>query len=62
MTKGKEKVGVLEGSVVSMYLSGFLKDYDGKGCVLMKKETRTRFGRIEVGGEENSKWIGRLGG
>ena len=26
---------------------------------LTRKETRARLGRIEVGGEENSKWMGR---
>ena len=30
-----------------------------KGVFLTRKETRVRLGRIEVGGEENSKWMGR---
>ena len=31
----------------------------GKGVFLTRKETRARLGRIEVGGEENSKWMER---
>ena len=31
----------------------------GKGALLMRKETTESLGRIEVGGEENSKWMGR---
>jgi hypothetical protein len=31
----------------------------GKGVFLKRKETRARLGRIEVGGGENSKWMGR---
>ena len=31
----------------------------GKGVFLTRKEKRARLGRIEVGGEENSKWMGR---
>ena len=30
----------------------------GKGMFLTRKETRARLGRIEVGGGENSKWMG----
>ena len=41
----------------SMYLSGFFKNtMVGKGVFLTRKE---RSGRIEVGGGENSKWMGR---
>ena len=31
----------------------------GKGVFLTRIEARARLGRIEVGGEENSKWMGR---
>ena len=31
----------------------------GKGVFLTRKETRARLGRIEVGGGENFKWMGR---
>ena len=44
----------------SMYLSGFLQNtMVAKGVFLTRKETRARLGRIEVGGGENSKWMGR---
>ena len=42
-----------------MYLSGLKKTMVGKGVFLTRKETRARLGRIEVGGEENSKGMGR---
>ena len=43
-----------------MYLSGLKKKtMVGKGVFLTRKETRARLGRIEVGGGENSKWMGR---
>ena len=39
-----------------MNLSRYLKKtMVGKGVFLTRKETRARLGRIEVGGEENSK-------
>ena len=43
----------------SMYLSGLKTTMVGKGVFLTRKETRARLGRIEVGGGENSKWMGR---
>ena len=52
-------MGTQAESVISMYLSGFKKSMVGKGVFLMRKETRTRLGRIEVGGGENSKWMGQ---
>ena len=42
-----------------MYLSGFKKTMVGKGVFLKRKKTRARLGRIEVGGGENSKWMGQ---
>ena len=42
-----------------MYLSGLKKNtIVGKDVFLMRKETRARLGRIEVGREKNSKWMG----
>ena len=47
-------------SVISMYLSGFKKKtMVGKGVFLTRKETKARLGRIEVGGGQNSKCMGR---
>ena len=43
-----------------LYLSGFLKNtMVGKGVFLTRKETGATLGRIEVGGGENSRWMGR---
>ena len=52
-------MGTQAESVISMYLSGLKKTMVGKGVFLTRKETRARLDRIEVGGEENSKWMGR---
>ena len=52
-------MGTQAESVISMYLSGLKKDYGGKRCVFNEERNRARLGRIEVGGEENSKWMGR---
>ena len=38
--------------------SGLKKTMVGKGVFLTWKETRARLSRIEVGGGENSKWMG----
>ena len=52
-------MGTLAESAIFTYLSGLKKDYGGKGVFLTRKETRAWLGRIEVGGEENSKWMGQ---
>ena len=52
-------MGTQAESVISMYLSGLKKDYGGKRCVFNEERTRARLDRIEVGGEENSNWMGR---
>ena len=59
MTKGKEKVGTLAGSVIPCICPDFQKTMVGKGVFLKRKETRARLGRIEVGGGEHSKWMER---
>ena len=57
--EGEGEGGTLTGSVISMYLSGLKKRLVRKGVFLTRKETRARLGRIEVGGEENYKWMGQ---
>ena len=56
-------MGTQAESVISMYLSGFLKKpMVGKGVFSTRKETRARLGRIEVGGEENATVLNVRGG
>ena len=52
-------MGTLAGSVIPCICPNFKKTMVGKGAFLKRKETRARLGRIEVGGGENSKWMGR---
>ena len=57
--EGEREGGTLAGSVISIYPSELKKTMVGKGVFLARKETRARLGRIEVGGGENSKWMGQ---
>ena len=54
--RGKEKVGTLVGSVVSMCPSEFIKKvYEGKDAFSRKKETSAGLDRIVVQVGKNSK-------
>ena len=52
-------MGTIAGSVIPCICPDFKKTMVGKGVFLTRKETRARLGRIEVGGGENFKWMGR---
>ena len=57
--EGEGEGGTLAGSVIPCICPDFRKTMVGKGVFLKRKETRARLGRIEVAGEENSKWMGQ---
>ena len=57
--EGKGEGGTLAGSVIPCICTGLKRLMVGKGVFLARKETRARLGRIEVGGGENSKFMGQ---
>ena len=53
-------MGALVGSVIFYVFIRVKKEsMVGKGVFLKRKETRVRLDRIEVGGRDNSKWMGQ---